>query len=122
MPALIIVILISLTVSFILPPEDLKNFSKSAISSLTFWSNFQFSFESGYFDTPAEYKPLLHTWSLSIEEQFYIFYPIFFVFIYKINKKLPLGLLFLSTSSFKNIKMKSKKKYVKFLVLEKKFI
>ena len=42
--------------------------------------------------------------------------------LYKINKKLPLGLLFLSTSSFKNIKMKSKKKHVKFLVLEKKFL
>ena len=42
--------------------------------------------------------------------------------LYKINKKLPLGLLFLSTASFKNIKIKSKKKYVKFLVLEKKFL
>ena len=42
--------------------------------------------------------------------------------LYKINKKLPLGLLFFSTSSFKNIKMKSKKKHVKFLVLEKKFL
>ena len=42
--------------------------------------------------------------------------------LYKVNKKLPLGLLFLSTSSFKNIKMKSKKKHVNFLVLEKKFL
>ena len=42
--------------------------------------------------------------------------------LYKINKKLPLGLLFLSTSSFTNIKMKSKKKHVNFLVLEKKFL
>ena len=42
--------------------------------------------------------------------------------LYKINKKLPLGLLFLSTSSFKNIKMKSKKKHVNFLVLEKKYL
>jgi len=42
--------------------------------------------------------------------------------LYKINKKLPLGLLFLASSSFKNIKIKSKKKHVKFLVLEKKFL
>ena len=42
--------------------------------------------------------------------------------LYKINKKLPTGLLFLATSSFKSIKIKSKKKYVKFLVLEKKFL
>ena len=42
--------------------------------------------------------------------------------LHKINKKLPLGMLFLSTDSFKNIKIKSRKKYVKFLVLEKKFL
>ena len=42
--------------------------------------------------------------------------------LYKINKKLPLGLLFLASTSFKKIKIKSKKKYVKFLVLEKKFL
>ena len=93
LPALIVILLISLTFCFILPPDDLKNFCKSIISSLTFWSNFQFSFESGYFATPSEYKPLLHTWSLSIEEQFYITYPIFFAFFYKINKKLLLFLL-----------------------------
>ena len=42
--------------------------------------------------------------------------------LHNINKKLPLGLLFPSTASFKNIKIKSKKKHVKFLVLEKKFL
>ena len=42
--------------------------------------------------------------------------------LYKINKKLPLGLLLLASTSFKKIKIKSKKKYVKFLVLEKKFL
>ena len=42
--------------------------------------------------------------------------------LYKINKNLPLGLLFLASSSFKNIEIKSKKKYVKFIVLEKKFL
>ena len=42
--------------------------------------------------------------------------------LYKINKKLPLGLLFLTSSSFKNIEIKSKKKHVKFIVLEKKFL
>jgi len=42
--------------------------------------------------------------------------------LYKINKKLPLGMLFLASASFKKIKLKSKKKHVKFLVLEKKFL
>ncbi len=88
LPALITVIALSLPVAiFLLPPEDLMNFSKSVISSLTFWSNFQFSSETGYFNTPGEYKPLLHTWSLSIEEQFYIFYPLFFILLFKFKKK-----------------------------------
>ena len=42
--------------------------------------------------------------------------------LYKMNKKLPLGLLFTSTATLKNIKIKSKKKHIKFLVLEKKFL
>ena len=101
LPALITTIALSLPIAVILlPPSDLENFAKSIISSLTFWSNFQFSSESGYFATPGEYKPLLHTWSLSIEEQFYILYPLFFVFFFKINKKkihlLILIILFLS--------------------------
>lgn len=87
LPALIVVIALSLPFAiFLLPPSDLKDFSKSIISTLTFWSNFQFSFENGYFDVPGEYKPLLHTWSLSIEEQFYIFYPLFFISIIKFKK------------------------------------
>ena len=61
LPALTTVILISIPFAiFLLPPEDLNSFAKSSISSLTFWSNFQFSLETGYFDTPGEYKPLLH--------------------------------------------------------------
>jgi len=88
LPALIITITLSLPFALIiLPPENLQNYSKSIISSLTFWSNFQFSSETGYFATPGEYKPLLHTWSLSIEEQFYIFYPLFFIFFFKLSKK-----------------------------------
>ena len=101
LPALITTITLSLPIAVILlPPSDLENFSKSIISSLTFWSNFQFLSETGYFATPGEYKPLLHTWSLSIEEQFYILYPLFFVVFFTRNKKnfylLILIILFLS--------------------------
>ena len=89
LPALIITVAITLPFTiFLLPPDDLRNFAKSIISSLTFWSNFQFSAETGYFETPGEYKPLLHTWSLSIEEQFYIFYPLFFILFFKLGKKI----------------------------------
>jgi peptidoglycan/LPS O-acetylase OafA/YrhL len=98
LPALIVVVALSLPFAvFFLPPSDLKDYSKSITSSLTFWSNFQFSAENGYFDLPGEYKPLLHTWSLSIEEQFYIFYPLFLILIFKIRKNslnLVLGIVF----------------------------
>ena len=104
LPALIVVISLSLPFAvFFLPPSDLKDFSKSIISSLTFWSNFQFSAENGYFDIPGDYKPLLHTWSLSIEEQFYIFYPLFLVLVFKIKKNslsLVLGIIFLFSLFF----------------------
>mgnify|MGYP006087633693 CR=1 FL=1 len=104
LPALIVVVALSLPFAvFLLPPLDLKDFSKSIISSLTFWSNFQFSSENGYFDIPGDYKPLLHTWSLSIEEQFYIFYPLFLILIFKIKKSsfsLVLGFIFLFSLLF----------------------
>ena len=101
LPALIVIITFSFFFSiFLLPPEELKSFSKSVISALTFWSNFLFSFETDYFDIIAEYKPLLHTWSLSIEEQFYILYPLFFILLFKINRKLLLlCIIFISLSS-----------------------
>ena len=96
LPALIIVIALSLPVAiFLLPPIDLQNLSKSIISSLTFWSNFQFTSESGYFAVPGEYKPLLHTWSLSIEEQFYIIYPLILILFFTIKKSLVSFFIFL---------------------------
>lgn len=57
-------------------PRDLVDFAQSVFSTVTFWSNILFWRESGYFATAAELKPLLHTWSLSVEEQFYVFYPL----------------------------------------------
>tara|TARA_B110000438_G_scaffold295241_1_gene337934 strand:+ start:90 stop:2153 length:2064 start_codon:yes stop_codon:yes gene_type:complete len=104
LPALITIIFFSLSAAlFLLPPDDLKNFSGSVISSLTFWSNFQFTNETSYFGIPGEYKPLLHTWSLSIEEQFYIFYPLFFIFFFKFKKKFlkfSIFIIFLSSLFF----------------------
>lgn len=42
---------------------------------------------TGYFDQAAEYMPMLHTWSLSVEEQFYFIIPAFLLLLYKINKQ-----------------------------------
>ncbi len=65
----------SVLAAYLLTPPDLMSYAKSLLSTLAFGSNFHFWLTSNYFDTAAELKPLLHTWSLAVEEQFYIFLP-----------------------------------------------
>ena len=55
---------------FILPPNQLKDYGQSLVAVVLYISNFLFWYESGYFATASEIKPLLHTWSLAVEEQF----------------------------------------------------
>jgi peptidoglycan/LPS O-acetylase OafA/YrhL len=64
---------------FLFSPEHLEQFGGSVIASLLSVSNIFFWFESGYFDTASSVKPLLHTWSLSVEEQFYLTWPLILV-------------------------------------------
>ena len=61
---------------FLLIPTDLAAVGKSLNATALFYSNFQLLKEVGYFDAPAMDKPLLHTWSLSVEEQFYAVWPL----------------------------------------------
>ena len=60
-------------------PEDMKDFSQSIVATVGFISNFFFWLKTGYFDIDAALKPLLHTWSLAVEEQFYWVYPFLFI-------------------------------------------
>jgi peptidoglycan/LPS O-acetylase OafA/YrhL len=77
-PALFTVVLITVAASYaILIPEQLERIAKAALSSTFSVSNIFFFNESGYFDNSASSKPLLHTWSLSVEEQFYLVWPLF---------------------------------------------
>lgn len=69
---------VSAVISFFLLPVEFVTYSKSLISAVTSSSNFFFWRHSGYFDSPTS-NPLLHTWSLAVEEQFYIAFPIFLV-------------------------------------------
>ncbi len=77
---------------FWLTPNDLKDFGQSLVATSTFSSNILFWLESGYFDT-AESKPLLHTWSLAVEEQYYILFPIFLMLAWRLGIKWVLILL-----------------------------
>jgi peptidoglycan/LPS O-acetylase OafA/YrhL len=74
-------------------PNDLKDFGQSLIAVSTFSSNIFFWLESGYFATAAELKPLLHTWSLAVEEQYYILFPIFLMLTWRLGLKWILILL-----------------------------
>ena len=78
LPALFLVMAVCIPFAWLLLiPSDLKDFGQSLVAVSSFSSNILFWIESGYFETEAELKPLLHTWSIAIEEQFYILYPIY---------------------------------------------
>jgi len=83
LPALFFIMLVCLPFSWLwLLPSDLNDFSKSLIVVPIFSSNFLFVNQSGYFDTAIELKPLIHTWSLAVEEQYYLLFPIFISFLW----------------------------------------
>jgi len=103
LPALFFVMLACIPLAlFCLLPGDMKGFSKSLIAVPLFISNILFWHESGYFETAAELKPLLHTWSLALEEQYYILFPIFLMLFWKLDKRyiyilVTIGLVFLTS-------------------------
>ncbi|MBL8549148.1 MAG: acyltransferase [Hyphomonadaceae bacterium] len=75
-PALFAMIAVALPLGYVLLfPQDFKNFAQSVAASAFFGSNVIFLLQGGYFGESANVKPLLHTWSLAVEEQFYIFFP-----------------------------------------------
>ena len=78
-----------------LSPTALKKFGGGLASSLCSLSNVYFWFEADYFDVSSKCKPLLHTWSLGVEEQFYALWPIGLCLLYRLksNKSIPLFLI-----------------------------
>ena len=76
LPALAVVLLACLAVGYVtFGPDRFKKLGASVVATTFFGSNVLFWKTSGYFDAASELKPLLHTWSLAVEEQFYILYP-----------------------------------------------
>lgn len=96
-PALFTVLLTTFVVAyFTLMPVDMKDFSRSLAAASGFVANMFFWKTSGYFAAPSEMKPLLHTWSLSVEEQFYILYPAAIILCMRLLPRFLKKLIFLS--------------------------
>ena len=87
-PALIIVLIFCLIAGwFGLLANEYEILGKHIAAGSVYISNFALKNEAGYFDTQAEYKPLLHLWSLSIEEQFYLVFPLLLMVTIRFNIK-----------------------------------
>ena len=86
-PALFGMFLVASVLSYhYLLPVELTDYSKSMLFAALSVSNIYFSQTTGYFDAPAETKPLLHTWSLGVEEQFYVICPLLMLLAYRFFK------------------------------------
>ncbi|MRI34319.1 hypothetical protein EOPP23_15120 [Endozoicomonas sp. OPT23] len=87
LPALFLVMLVCIPFAWMwMLPTQMKDFSQSLVAVSLFASNILFWRESGYFNAAAEEKPLLHTWSLAVEEQYYVLFPIFLILAWRFGK------------------------------------
>jgi peptidoglycan/LPS O-acetylase OafA/YrhL len=86
LPNLFLMIAATVVISyFVLRPYDFFQYAKSLQFSAIYLTNMVFARHQGYFDMSRDVKPLLHTWSLSIEEQFYLIFPIFIILLFKLK-------------------------------------
>ena len=101
LPPLFLVMLCCIPAAFFLMvPNQFIDFSESLAATSLFSSNFLFWSESGYFAGPSDLKPLLHTWSLAVEEQYYLLFPLFLMITWPLGfKKTVTILIFLALCS-----------------------
>lgn len=104
-PALLAVLVGSLVFGWVvLLPDEFQQIGKHVFAGTTFVSNLVLWNESGYFDNAAETKPLLHLWSLAIEEQFYLLWPLLLAVAWRRRRRvLPLACLVAGVSFLLNI-------------------
>ncbi|MBL4908242.1 MAG: acyltransferase, partial [Sneathiella sp.] len=90
LPALLLILIFSTVVGFfILGPREYTEYSLSALAALVFGANIFFNDRSDYFADAAHQKPLLHTWSLGVEEQFYILIPLILMGLWAFRRMSP---------------------------------
>jgi peptidoglycan/LPS O-acetylase OafA/YrhL len=82
-PALFVMLAVcTLACAFIFLPDDFRRFGRNSVATALFSSNIGFWLKTGYFDGETYDQPLIHTWSLAVEEQFYILFPLFLASIW----------------------------------------
>ena len=87
LPALFLVVVACIPFAwFWMLPGQLERFAQSVVSVCVFMSNVLFWRQSGYFEPATDLRPLLHTWSLAVEEQFYIVYPVLLLALWRVAK------------------------------------
>lgn len=100
-PALLVVLAASFALGwFLLLPDEYQSLGKHAVGAATYIENVVLLRESGYFDARSSFKPLLHLWSLGIEEQFYLSYPLFVWAVWRFRRNMFGVLLGIATLSF----------------------
>ncbi len=88
LPALFVMFMVTSILAYVFClPVELEEYSRSFASAVGSISNVYFASTAGYFDAPAATKPLLHTWSLGVEEQFYLIVPLLMLFAYRVLPK-----------------------------------
>jgi peptidoglycan/LPS O-acetylase OafA/YrhL len=99
--ALVLILLVLIATALVLPAADFKRVGDSAVCAALFVSNFYFqNATGGYFDPSSDSMPLLHLWSLSVEEQFYLLWPLLLLGLLRFRVRLVPALAILAIASF----------------------
>ena len=89
-PALLLTIVLTIPLAWmVMVPDQLQNYGQSVVATVVMANNILLHQTRGYWSDPVEYKPLSHTWSLGVEEQFYLLFPLVMVAIFAVFRSRP---------------------------------